>query len=37
MDCYLHRLGKHMEKNSAITELLYPDRDLSECEKSFPS
>ncbi|KAF4795026.1 hypothetical protein TURU_096528 [Turdus rufiventris] len=38
MDCYLDRLGKHMEKNSAITkplypDILYPDRDLSEYEK----
>lgn len=33
MDCYLDRPGKHMEKNPAITKLLYPDRDLSEYEK----
>lgn len=33
MDWHLDRLGKHMEKNSAITKLLYPDRDLSEYEK----
>lgn len=33
MGCYLDRLGKHVEKNSAITKLLYPDRDLSEYKK----